>query len=110
MAISVLDIISGLVISAYFLIFLPILFYSSLNYLIEGKYNDSFSARFPVLYACVFVIAGFISMQKEYFKVNVIFKQRKKLRFVRLENIFTIFKNICQRELFLCYNIYPFGA
>ena len=35
--------------------------------MIEGKYTDSFSVRFPVLYACVFVIAVFIALQKEYF-------------------------------------------
>lgn len=66
-AISVLDVLSGLIISVYFLFFLPILFYSPLNYLIEGKYTEAFSVRFPVLYACVFVIAVFISLQKEYF-------------------------------------------
>ncbi len=66
-AISILDIISGLVISIYFLIFLPILFYSPMNQLIEGKYTEAFSVRFPVLYACVFVIAVFIALQKEYF-------------------------------------------
>lgn len=66
-AISVLDLISGLLISLYFLIFLPILFYSPLNYLIEGKYTVSFSTRFPVLYACVFVIAIFLALQKEYY-------------------------------------------
>lgn len=66
-AISILDLVSGLLISVYFLIFLPILFYSPLNQIIEGKYTDSFSVRFPVLYACVFVIAIFLSMQKEYY-------------------------------------------
>lgn len=66
-AISVLDIASGLVISLYFLIFLPVLFYSPMNQMIEGKYTESFSVRFPVLYACVFVIAVFIALQKEYF-------------------------------------------
>lgn len=66
-AISVLDIASGLVISLYFLIFLPVLFYTPMNQMIEGKYTDSFSVRFPVLYACVFVIAVFIALQKEYF-------------------------------------------
>ena len=38
-----------------------------------------------------------------FIKVNVIFKQSKKLRFVRIINFFTIFKNICQSELFLWY-------
>lgn len=38
------------------------------------------------------------------FKVNVVFEQSKKLRFVRFINIFTIFKNICQSELFLWYH------
>lgn len=65
--ISVLDLISGLMISVYFLIFIPVLFYSPLNYLIEGKYTDSFSTRFPVLYIAIFVIAIFLAMQKEYY-------------------------------------------
>lgn len=66
-AISVLDLISGLLISVYFLIFLPVLFYSPMNSLIEGKYTNSFSIRFPVLYACVFVIAIFLALQKEFY-------------------------------------------
>lgn len=73
-AISVLDLISGLLISVYFLIFLPVLFYSPLNYIVEGKYSEAFSTRFPVLYACVFVIAIFLALQKEYYnrKANIL--------------------------------------
>lgn len=33
----------------------------------------------------------------------MIFEQSKELRFVRIINVFTIFKNICQSELFLWY-------
>lgn len=42
--------------------------------------------------------------RNNFIKVNVIFEQSKELRFVRFINIFTIFKNICQRELFLWYH------
>ena len=42
--------------------------------------------------------------RNNFIKFNVIFEQSKELRFVRFINIFTIFKNICQRELFLWYH------
>ena len=35
--------------------------------------------------------------RNNFIKVNVIFKQSKKLRFVRFINFFTIFKNIVSR-------------
>ena len=38
-------------------------------------------------------------------KVNVIFEKGKKLRFVGIKNILTIFENITQRELFIWYHM-----
>lgn len=50
-------------------------------------------------YGCIVVMIK--RNRNNFIKVNVIFEQSKELRFVRIINIFTIFKNICQRELFL---------
>lgn len=72
-AMNILGIHSGFLLSFYFLVFLPVLFYTPLNSIIEGKYNEAFLERFPILYTSVFIIATFLSLQKEYYnkKVNV---------------------------------------
>ncbi|MCI5918736.1 MAG: hypothetical protein MRZ75_05315, partial [Roseburia sp.] len=38
-------------------------------------------------------------------KVNGFIKKRKELVFVVVEFILAIFKNFCQRELFMCYHV-----
>ena len=48
---------------------------------------------------CIIIIVK--RKRNNFIKVNMIFEQSKKLRFVRFKNIFTILKNICKRELFL---------
>ena len=53
-------------------------------------------------YGCIVVMIK--RNRNNFIKVNVVFEQSKELRFVRFINIFTIFKNICQRELFLWYH------
>ena len=49
---------------------------------------------------CIVIVVMIKRNRNNFIKVNVIFEQSKELRFVRIINIFTIFKNICQRELF----------
>lgn len=67
LAVGLLDVEVGLIISTYFLLFLIALFYSPLNYVIEGKYTDAFCSRFPVLFACDYVMSLYLSLQREYY-------------------------------------------
>lgn len=59
------------------------------------------SQRIFTVSACGCIVVMIKINRNNFIKVNVIFEQSKELRFVRFINIFTIFKNICQRELFL---------
>ena len=61
---------------------------------------SSWDIRISWLVACFLSATYYLPVS------NVVFKQSKKLRFVRFINFFTIFKNICQRELFLWYHRY----
>ena len=58
------------------------------------------SQRIFTVSACGCIVVMIKRNRNNFIKVNVIFEQSKELRFVRIINIFTIFKNICQRELF----------
>lgn len=57
----------GIIVSTYFLLFILLLFYSPLDVLVDGKYTDAFASRFPILFACDYVISLFISLQGEYY-------------------------------------------
>ena len=50
--------------------------------------------------------------RNNFIKVNGFINKRKKLIFVVVEFILTIFKNFCQSELLICYyvGIYPLGG
>lgn len=73
-AMNILDLWAGFGLSVYFLLFLPALFHTPLNYLVEGKYTKSFLIRFPTLYLCVFVVSVYLAFQKEYFtRKSIIF-------------------------------------
>ena len=62
------------------------------------------SQRIFTFSACGCIVVMIKRNRNNFIKVNVVFEQSKELRFVRFINIFTIFKNICQRELFLWYH------
>ena len=62
------------------------------------------SQRIFTVSVCGCIVVMIKRNRNNFIKINVIFEQSKKLRFVRIINIFTIFKNICQRELFLWYH------
>ena len=58
---------AGTVLSAYFQIFLMLLFYTPLRSLVDAYYTRTFCIRFPVLYLTSFASATLLTAQKEYY-------------------------------------------
>ena len=66
-AMSLIGLLPGTVIGAYFLVFFIILFYTPMRSVVQSYYTETFCIRFPVLYLTNFVAAILLSAQKEYY-------------------------------------------
>lgn len=66
---SILSPLVGICVSAYFQIFLIVVFYTPLRNLLPAVpgYTATFMARFPVLYFCDMGVAILLSLQKQYY-------------------------------------------
>lgn len=64
---SLLGLRAGTALSAYFQVFLVVLFYTPLNRYVADYYTVTFQHRFPVLYLTSFAAAVLLSVQKDYY-------------------------------------------
>ncbi|MCF0109894.1 MAG: GGDEF domain-containing protein [Erysipelotrichaceae bacterium] len=66
-SISLLGIRNGILISTYFLILFYVVFYTPIRASMVDKYTTAMIGRYPILYTSDYVIALFLSLQKEYY-------------------------------------------
>lgn len=66
-AVSLLGVKTGMIVVAYFAVFTAVLFWSPLEYIVDGKYTDSFTSKYPILFTCDCIVSVFLSLQREYY-------------------------------------------
>lgn len=73
-SVNLLGIKDGITISTYFLLFITFIFLTPYKINMLNKYSISFISRFPILYACDYVISIFLILQKAYYHKQTIIK------------------------------------
>ena len=66
-AVFLLGVIPGTILSLYFMIFILVMFYTPLNAMIADKYTTAHMQRFPILYACDMALSLLTSLKREFF-------------------------------------------
>ncbi len=64
---SLIGLRAGTLLSAYFQLFLAVLFYSPLRSAVSAHYTETFCIRFPLLYLTSFAAAVLLTSQKQYY-------------------------------------------